>query len=33
MPWTKSDVEGFKKGLDAKGQAQWVAIANSALSD
>ncbi len=31
MPWTKKDVDRFKKGLTEKQKDQWVAIANSAL--
>ena len=31
MPWTVADVDSFKKGLDAKGKKQWVAIANDTL--
>jgi hypothetical protein len=33
MPWTKKDVDGFKKGLSDKQKAKWVATANSVLSD
>lgn len=31
MPWTKSDVDRFNKGLSDKQKSQWVAVANSAL--
>lgn len=29
MPWTTDQVEKHRKGLDDKGKAQWVAVANS----
>lgn len=32
MPWSVGDVDGFKKGLSAKGKRQWVNVANSALA-
>ncbi len=32
MPWTKDDVEGFKRGLTSSQKDQWVAVANSALA-
>ncbi len=31
MPWTKDNVDEFKKGLTEKQKSQWVKIANSAL--
>ncbi len=33
MPWSKKDVDGFKKGLSDKQKEKWVATANSVLSD
>jgi len=33
MPWSKSDVDRFKKGLSDKQKAKWVSTANSVLSD
>ena len=33
MPWGVGDVDRFKKGLTPKQKEQWVAVANSALSD
>ena len=31
MPWTKGDVDKFKKGLSDSQKEKWTAIANSAL--
>lgn len=33
MPWTTGDVDRHKKGLSDKQKQQWVAIANSTLSN
>lgn len=32
MPWTASDVDGFKKGLSRKQKKKWASIANGALA-
>ncbi len=33
MPWTKSDVDDFKEGLNDKQKEKWVEIANSILDE
>lgn len=33
MPWTKSDVDDFKEGLNESQKEQWVSVANSVYKD